>query len=306
MKNYFKVLLITVLLNLYFSNGSKCQIVFEQEYDSSAQQLSFVNFQINGGKYVRVMYPENLGPGSISLYPRKIDIYNLNHSLWKTIPLNNIAFYPVNISAYYAINYLSDSLFDTDNLIEFSFTVISSDTNVTGGNPGVIKTFVYNENQNLLFSDSSAGMFATGLLSIKLTSYPNPIFNTSTGTKMILNSPGSSNSKSRVYSLPGQLSRNTYSIPTGVDNVGRTAMKMNLYPKPSSGNVTVEYDLPADVLQADLVFYDVNGKKIKSFKIDHTFHNLYLSNNDLASGTYYCQIETTKGALGLKKMIRVD
>lgn len=301
MKNHFKFLLITVLLNICLSNSSKCQIVLEQEYDSSAQQLQYVNFQINGEKYFRLIYPEFLSSTTTYTNPRKIDIYNLNHSLWKTIPLN-FGFYPNTEWCYYEIVYLSDSLFATDNLIEFAFNM--QHTKIVNGNPyAVFETYIYNENGSLLFSDTTADFFNYSL--VVRPRFYNPIFNTSTGTKMVLNARDST-AKSRVYSLPGQLNRNAYGIPTDVESIERTSMKMNLYPNPSSGNVNVEYDLPSDVPQADLVFYDMNGKKIKSFKIDHSFHNLYLSNIDLASGTYYCQIETAKGALGLKKMIRVD
>ena len=298
MKNHFKFLLITVLLNICLSNTAKCQIILEQDYDSSTTILKYINFQINGEKYVRLCYPQVLGPSSYFTYTRKIDIYNLNHSLWKTIPLDNITFYPDSAVASYGILYLSDSLFDTDNLIEFLFT--SAHYPIGSGIP-TYATYIYNENLNVVFSDTTTAILFQSSL---LPENHYPVFNTSNGTKMILNA-GQPAFKARLYSLPGVLSKNPFGVPTDIEINERTTMKMNLYPNPSSGNVTVEYDLPSDVPQADLVFYDVKGKKIKSFKIDHTFHNLYLSTNDLASGTYFCQIETSNGALGVKKMIRV-
>lgn len=298
MKTTFKITLTFLLFNLFNPSISKCQIVWEHDYPSnSGGQVKFVNFQSNGEKFVRLSYPHELSQFIFYSGTREITIYNLNHSLFKTIPLTGINFSPDTVWAGYAVMYVSDNLFNTDPLIEFMFTVlhhvmIGSNQNLT------FSTYVYNENLNLVFSDTIAGPWY-GFLEFPWTYLP--VVNTSVGTKMIINT-GYPDFKARVYGLPGQLATSADEQAVNVNGQNEDG-NVNIFPNPSHDFTTVEYDLPVNIEKADLVFYDLNGKKIKSFTVDHAFHNLQLTTKDLSAGSYYCQMESDSRIIKGKKFV---
>jgi hypothetical protein len=145
-----------------------------------------------------------------------------------------------------------------------------------------------------MFSDS-------GIASIK-PNYPLqqlPIYNTPQGTKMILSY---SNGQAKVFSLPGTLS-------TGIAEANGQLMQAqsgqlsNLYPNPSNGAVTLQYELPKGEQQGELVLYNMLGKEVKRYKVDNTFKDILLDNTQLPAGTYFYQLQTSKGSVGTKKMI---
>jgi hypothetical protein len=63
------------------------------------------------------------------------------------------------------------------------------------------------------------------------------------------------------------------------------------YPNPATGEVTIPYDLPSDVKQAELKLYSMNGMLIKSFTIDHTFDSILVKTTELPAGMYIYRIE---------------
>lgn len=297
--NYItKIVVLIVFLAFHTSNKAEGQIVLEHDYDSSAAILKHVHFQINGDKYARLSYPRVLGPGNYYYYPRQIDIYNLNHSLWKTIPLSGINFLPDTVHAQYGLLYLTDSLFNSDPLVEFLFTRLKHEYS-TGTWVNDLRTYVYDENTNVLFTDSIAGPWYTDQ---EIPQTYLPIVNTANGTKMILNAIFDPSFKARVYGLPGSLSTSL----TGPDeNYSDNIQGMNLFPNPATNFTTIQYNLPQNVSDADLLIYDLNGRQIKSFKIDHAFNDLILSTEDLSSGSYYFQLQAGKTILQGKKFIKV-
>ena len=264
-----KKLLFIGLLAL--SINAKAQITLEHTYDSAStqsfgtpatfSQLIVINFAISGERYVKVNRWGNV-----------IEIYNMNHSLDKTISLAGM---PLGSWGLQDILYISENLFSTDGKIAFIYT--DQSINYTG---------IYNEDGALLFSD-------TGLVTIK----PNfeqqqyPIYNTSVGTKMILSYHGSniSSYKAKVFSLPGIL---TTAINEANINLISQSSISNPYPNPSENSTQIDYALPKGTNQGEIVFYNMQGKEVKRFKVDNTFNSLLISTSDLAAGTYYYQLQT--------------
>ena len=67
------------------------------------------------------------------------------------------------------------------------------------------------------------------------------------------------------------------------------------------GQTTIEYNLPHDITSADLIFFTTTGQEVKRFKVTNTFHYILISTDDLDAGTYYFQIQTSKGVIpGIK------
>ena len=46
------------------------------------------------------------------------------------------------------------------------------------------------------------------------------------------------------------------------------------------------YHLPNGINEGEIVFYDINGKEIKRYRVDNTFNTLIINNSDLPAGTY--------------------
>ena len=274
MKTIIFIALITFVIN------ARAQVVFEHDYDSAAtynncfgnfSQLMIIKFEVSGEKYVNV-----------NRCGKVIEIYNLNHSLVKTISLTGVTLANGVVGD---ILYLSETLFDTDPAIEFMYTV-------EGGNYYI--TNIYKENGSLIFSDTGSVMV-----------YPNyemqqyPIYNTSQGTKMILSY---NNGHAKVFGLQGTLS-------TAIEQANGQLIKAqngtfsNLYPNPSNGAVTIQYELPKEERQGELILYNIQGAEVKRYKVDNTFKDILLDNTQLPAGTYFYQLQTKKGAVGTKKMV---
>ncbi len=275
-----KLTLCSILFTLFF-NKIYGQFTLENVYDTASATTFYYNkFQQHGEKYVKIDYPDgNYHPAP---YSWEIRIYNLNHSLWKIIDLTNMP-KPVgtNCCTNNSIMYLTDSLFDGDNLIEFMFAVSRSDTGVNNSTY-ITKwnTFIYNENLTLLFSDTVAGPFYQH---VSIPQVQVPIVNTSAGTKMML---ATLTGQVKVYGLSG-------SLPTQYESlISSNEFETNIYPNPSLGHATIKYNLPQEIDKATLIIYDLSGRQLKTFLIDKTFDNISLSTEDLSSGTYFYTIET--------------
>lgn len=271
-----KKLLFIALLALCIN--AKAQITLEQDYDSAStfasgspaclDQLMIIKFEVSGEHYVR-----------INRHGKNICIYDMNHSLLKTIDFSTFPS-PSSCNDRYIL-YLSENLFDTDPGIEFMY----------GAGTGYIG--IYNDDGSLIFSDAAAPLiFST----IPVQQYP--IYNTSQGTKMILSY---TNGHAKVFSLVGTLS-------SGIEQANGQLMQQNgafsnLYPNPSNGSVTLQYELPKNEKEGELILYNMQGAEVKRYKVDGTFNDVIIDNTQLPASTYFYNLQTSKGAVGTKKMV---
>ncbi len=269
-----KIILIALIA---FVTNAKAQITFEFALDSASaltstvDELMIVNFELLGDEYVK-----------INRHGQSISIYNMNHTLVKTISFAGI---PANTGGLNApaFLYFSQTLFNTDNKIEFMYAINSSPNNYTG---------IYNEDGTLLFSDTGvAAVYQT----IPMQQYC--IYNTTAGTKMILSY---SNGQAKVFDLGGTLT-------TAVDRVNPHANTGlgNAYPNPTANTTTIPYTLPQGTTQGELVFYNTQGTEVKRFKVDNTFNSLLVTTTDIPAGTYYYHLQTDGNASASKKMVVV-
>lgn len=271
MKNIFTLALLFVTLNVIG------QITLIHTYDTAStivtnygmSQLMFVKFEVSGERYVK-----------INRFGKNISIYDMNHSLIKTIAM---PFLPANPVAD-DILYISEQLFDTDPQIEFM--------HIGGVTPDFI-TEIYKENGSLIFSDTGAAM-----IRVNFEQQQFPIYNTSQGTIMILSY---SNGQAKVFGLPGTLSNGIQEANNML--LAQSGQLGNLYPNPTSGAVTLQYELPKGETQGEIILYNTQGAEVKRYKVDDTFKDLLLDNTMLPAGVYYYQLTTRKGSIGSKKMI---
>jgi hypothetical protein len=268
-----------------FTISAKAQITFEHTYDSAGslianpicQQLYIVKLEVDGEKYVFVDRADKL-----------IRFFNMNHTPWKTISYSGaIDFNPNNNTQN--IMYISQHLFNMDDKIEFLYG------DFDGNNVFTSVTQIINEDGTILFTENNAGPW------VKLN-FPEPqlpIYNTSFGTKMILSL---SNGNANVYSLGGTLANGIIAMPNNAQN---NLMASMAYPNPTRTSARIDYTLPQGVNKGEMVFYDTQGKEIKRFNVDRTFNNLTISTEDLQSGIYYYNLQTSLGNSDAKKLVTI-
>ena len=278
MKN---ILLITLIA---FSINAKAQITLEHTYDSAGvffsntgpQQLYIVNLEVSGEKIVFVDRVDKL-----------VRFYNLNHTPWKTISFSAATDLWPNINEQ-SILYISQHLFNTDDAIEFMYVdyTESQDT---------IITQIINEDGSILFTaNQQAPAIITNVPQAQV-----PIYNTTSGTKLILSGK---DGKAYFYGLAGTLAAGIQESNAQLIQAQRGQFS-NLYPNPSKGAVTLQYQLPEGVQEGELVLYNMQGTEVKRYKVDNTFKDMLLDNTQLTAGTYFYQLQTNKGEVGTKKMV---
>jgi hypothetical protein len=257
-----KTTILTIIVFFGILLNSKAQVILEATYDTASANLYMVNLEISGQKFVKVKRNQN---------DRFIYLYNLNHSIWKTIDCNAfpVCYTPFGDPVYnFEVLYVSENLFNLDNKVEFMFVCAS-------GSDGY--TAIYNEDGTNIFMQDSA----LPKCRINIPQTFQPIYNTTNGTKMILSFTHTNQAK--VYALQGVLT-STALIDNSVINES-----LQIFPNPSGGSTTIEYKLPVTTNYGYIEIYDLNGKLFKTYHIDNTFNNIVIDNNELASGTYiYC------------------
>ena len=272
---------IIIIVLIAFGINVKAQIIFEHSYahasnyTNPADQLMIINFAVSGEKYVGI----NREGG------QTIDIYNLNHSLFKSISYAN---FPMCNGNNPQILCLSQNLFSTDGKICFIFFYRQ-------GSSPVAYTGIYNEDGVLLFQADSMAPWIT----MNVPQQQFPIYNTSQGAKMILSDQF--DDTARVFSLPGTL---TTAIQEANNNlIAMQSSVSNAYPNPTSNTTQIDYKLPVGINEGEIVFYNLQGTEVKRFKVDRTFNTLLVSTKDIAAGTYYYQLQTTAQSSDGKKMV---
>jgi hypothetical protein len=247
------VFILTFLLAA--ASGLKSQVTHEHTY--TGVSAAYIHLPAAGYKYYVMDVPNN-----------QCKLYNNDHTLWKTINLS----IPAN---YYLcdIQFVSENLFNTDNSIELLYV-----------------SCIYNSSLAYYTYDTRiASESGTLLLTVPSGGY-SLIYPAETGSKLLIweydFSVFPEKVHTKVYSIPGQAAISINEVP----DTERFSLK-NAFPNPTSNTVTIPYNLPENVNKAELKVYDVSGNLIKSFVVDHTFDNIVIQTNDLATGMYFYRIE---------------
>lgn len=279
----FALVLITSLI--------KAQITLEATYDTASANLYMITLEVDGDKYVKV---ERLSPANGPDY-RAIILYNLDHSVWKTIDCSPFPKFDscggsLNYGRYnFEVLYITQHLFDSDNGIEFMFNINGCGTNDN-------YTAIYNEDGSTIFTQYGAAP----AVHLNIPIVFKPIYNTVNGTKMILSFPATNQAK--VYSLPGTLTTSNMLL-SGNSNGNES---FSAYPNPSSDQITINYRLPIGTQNGEIVISDLSGKEIKRCSVDNSFNNLVLPTNEFSNGIYLYSFKANGKLLETKKIIIVN
>ena len=276
-----------LLLSIY----GKAQMTLQHTFSIAAtmsglDQGEVVNLSISGKK-IMVATDSNI-----------LSFYNLDYSLWKTITIpSKPYFYPIGRAHLgpwgdsYGIFYPSEELFNLDPLLEVAVYY--------GDDLGTGAIFIINE----------TGAAIDSIMQVKMTngdSGPSifTVYNTAPGTFQAV---VSLTSGVAVYSLPGTIPCDVCGNGLGLakEQVKQNGVSEPI-PNPSSGQVKITFTLPDNVKQGQIDIYNMNGQKLKSFKVDRTFGYITVDDSEFPAGMYYYnliangEVSTTRKMLVIK------
>ena len=268
---------ILALLLLVSTLGAKAQLTLQHSYNF-AYGLSVVNLLLSGKKYCQYDYTL-----------QQMKLYNLNHTLWRSI---NVPAIP-GLSAPTSPQYVSENFFKIDNLVDF--LVPYYDTGSTAGT--IFHWVIFDETGAIINRFDSTVQFTIHNVGVDsfvafIDFKSSPIWVTS------------------VYTLPGTIPCDICGGggaglglgKAGGSDFGAAGVLSEPIPNPSSEQTKIEYKIPHSMTGIIKVF-DAVGKELKSYKVDGTFDYITLDNSELASGIYYYSLTTADGESSSKKMV---
>jgi hypothetical protein len=263
MKHFIAFLLVFSALT------SRAQITLEHTYPFRLMQ--FVLVDTNDTKFFR-------------LHADTLDIFNPNHTLYKTIPLPKVG----NVQYYTKIQYVSRRLFDLDNKIEF--LAETSPRNA----------FVFNEDGLMVFEcDKCSPNYPLANGGDALSE---SVVTTENGSKLFLTD---SLFNTLVYSLPGKLpgctTKSSVESPSIISS--GSSLPTSAYPNPSNGQIRIEYQLPDGVATGEIVIMNLQGIEVRKYQVGNIFNYILVERSDLPSGNYFYKLVTGKGESEMKKII---
>jgi hypothetical protein len=260
-----KPLLTGILLTFFFALNA--QVTLDKTYNYSA---SVIELETLGYKYYLMDVPNE-----------QCKIYNLDHSLFKTINCN----IPNN---FYLtdIKFISENLFDSDAGIELLYTYskyISTSTSY------------YYEYDSKIINENG-----TNILSIDGAQY-NYIHKTAENTF-------------KLFSYCFDYKQYPETVWTNIYNLQGTPIVsilendipdvwMNAFPNPASQTVKVAYNLPENITSGKLHLIDNNGRQVEQFIIDQHSDHLALDVTRFNSGTYHYFVEYGNTKTSSKKLV---
>jgi len=266
---------------LIASFSANAQIVLEKTLTSNTY-IQVVNFAISGKKLV-----------TYDTLAKQIKLFNTDYSLWKSIPIPSIPNYThETYSLDYRVPFISETLFNSDNLIEF---ILLYHSQIVGNQNNY---FLLNEKGDVLqdFGPQISNSYSFDVMKFSKNEY-----------KLVVREwPSTVN---RIYSLPGSLPCDDVCDNSNVGlkeiNNNSTGGIVEAIPNPSSNTVTITYSLPSNVRASSLDIFNSNGQKVKSVSLDRHSKQIVIDNREFPSGMYFYSIVADGMQSTVRKMIVV-
>ena len=255
-------LLTTFAVILFFSSAAFSQIVKEHEYTSSA---NLVELAISGDKYYTLNWTAST-----------CELYNLDHTLWKTI---NLA---VPAGQYlYDVRHVSETLFNVDSKVELAYTYYAYDTTLFYY---TYTTQIINEDGTVVLSLTGASYSEIHALADKSTKMLAWLYDYSVIPYTV---------RTVVLALPGTIFSDKQ--PGGT----MTEQHSQAFPNPCSGSVTVPYVWPDHAMTGTLEVTDMSGRITHTYPVGKGFNDLVLNTEGWPKGAYHYRVvaggSATKG-----------
>jgi hypothetical protein len=261
-KNLSTLILLLSIVSLYG------QITLQKTYNYST---AVAKLETLGYKYYLMDVPAN-----------QVRIYNLDHSVYKTINCNVPNGYFLS-----DIKYVSQNLFNSDTQIEFVYSYYKYVPTSTSYYYIYGAKVINESGSNLLSIEGAQYIFVnkTGETEYKLFAY---CYDYSVSPEKVW---------TNIYNLSGSLVSAMNISGNNPDNF------VSAYPNPATDIIRVDYVLPDDIKSARLNILDSNGKTVKNFLVDGHSDHLALNVNDLSSGIYHYYIEYDNRRTSAKKIV---
>jgi hypothetical protein len=195
-------------------------------------------------------------------------IYAMDHTLWKTIPLPTPEGYYLE-----EIQYLSEKLFNQDNLIELVY-IYSKYVPTETSYYFTYETKLINENGNTLLTFPGSGF------------------------TQVIETP-ENGKKFMVYEynfsvIPYRTSTHVYSLPEPAVKSSEldvsSILRGKAYPNPAAGEVVIPLQVPKGVNHGSVELFSPGGAKILSYPFSGTPEQVILPVRQLAPGTYFYRV----------------
>ncbi len=204
------------------------------------------------------------------------------------------------------IYYLSRTLFDCDSTT-IEYLVEMAYNRLGGGFDRIVQIRQFGGGK--LFERDSVFFNGTNPLIHEYNN--NLIYNTSTGTKMILFDDNASYDAT-IYNLCGNLPKpDKTGEPSGydepeVDRVsgGLQSGDLSIFPNPSNDYVNITFELLDNSEEGSLAVFDIQGRLIKSFRVDNRFGQIRMDVQDLPAGEYFYILRDNNGNQLERKSIK--
>jgi hypothetical protein len=264
-------LLAGALLAMAFTTNA--QITLENTY-TNADVVQVVSLKLSGKKYC----VRDLDAGQVRLY-------NLTHTIWKTINVPTIPGFTLTNSY---VGYVSENLFKIDNkvnlVVRYSNDTSSIYSMVVIDEAGAV-TKRFDSTTTLVVSNTGVNRFVA------------------------IADEGSASTKVKVYLLPGTIPCNQCSDGTlGLSKSPEVSSGdlSDAIPNPNSGQARIDYSLPDGVNRGQIVVYNTNGQRVGSYDVDKTFNYITVDNTMLPSGIYYYTLIANGMPSTTKKMVVIQ
>ncbi len=254
----------SLLLFLFALQGLQAQIDLVHSFQDQSASITSMN------------------DGSIKYYSMKVSeqqclIYSENFNLEKTVNISVPDGYDL-----YDIQYVTDKLFDPDELIEMAVTYYRYDQASYYYEYGGM---IINENGNILLHIPGSSYFS--LIQPTETTYNlfSWIYDYSVYPYGV---------ETRIYTLPGTW----VSSGTAEQSVQQKAA----WPNPVTDKLMLP--VPENTQDIALKLYDINGKAIKTLKIQNPNKTLKVNTTELSPGTYQYSLQSAEKIISTGTFIK--
>jgi hypothetical protein len=261
--------IINLVAFVLLTSNLFAQITLEHSYPNGKWETSIVELSNSGMKYQWV----DVSIGELKLY-------NLDHSLFKSMTFPVLA----NVTST-EVAYVSETTFDLDASVEFLVSYIDDNNWMNS------VTKIIDESGALILNAPSE--------TPSINTYDGihgAIFNTPSGTKMILDNH--SDNAAKVYNLPGTLIATAIKFPDIINN-----NFLKTYPNPAGNYIYLAYTFPSNITEAQVSIYNIKGEVVRTYTIDNNYKELLIDTQEFSNGTYLCQIQSSGRKIASTKFI---
>jgi hypothetical protein len=285
-----KIKITTLILSL-ITSISFAQLTFVKEitgYYEIHPPISYVSIEIETANYIengKYFLAKRINENVAEDFNFDYEILDKNYNLYKQLKLdtsNN------TIGGRLVIDsrpILSDHLFNTDDKMEFWYSLYSS------SNGQVLRTIIADEDNNIL-------MILEG------ESFRSDNFYIMDGKTYIATRKGNrQNYTSKIYEVAGNLpciQCNSKTTNTNTTQTPAPNYAFKIFPNPTDGQLNIESDL--DELNMQIKIYSTSGQLLQTDPFFYGTNSVNVSS--LASGTYVINIVSDKGFLHTEKFVK--